>query len=985
VGAPAKVLELVEQFGSNIDHYRASTFKETPTREQFINPLFEALGWNVRSRGLSETEKEVVLEQSVSVGSTKKSVDYAFRVDGVNKFVCEAKPPHKSLASDKSPALQVRRYAWNLGLPLGIVTDFEEFAVYDCRGRPDSTAGVLSARIEFVRFDEYDSRWDWMAEHFSRDAVLGGSVDVWAAETKPPKGTMPVNAAFLDSINRWRSDLANDLVKRNPSITEAELNFAVQATIDRVIFLRICEDRGLEREGDLRDTTSGADVYEHLLDLFNRADQRYNSGLFHFQTERDRPGPDVVTPTLKVGDEVLRGMIGKLYGTNNVFEFRIIPTDILGRVYEQVLGKVIVRSSSTIEVVEKPEVRKAGGVYYTPEWVVDYMVQESLAPLLKGASVDDVAKLKVLDPACGSGSFLLGAFEHLLDWHLSFYAANSSKYKKHLTQDAFGNLRLTLPERRRILLNNIHGVDIDSQAVEVAKLSLLLKVIEGENQLAFGLGRLLPDLDANIKQGNSLVSTDLYGIVDVPSLSTEQMRTLVPFDWASAFPKAMANGGFDLVIGNPPYLSVDATWGASDPRLTYLKSAYAEVYNDKTDLLYYFLKRAVDLSRRETAMIVSRAFLEAFKADRLRGWLGENVKVREIVDFQNAQVFPGVGITTAIVRFTHAARPGKAAVRQLIPSATPAGATPRFVRDGSQFKVFSVPQKSFGAASWTFADPAELEIFEQIDASGVPVGSVLHIGQGMQTGANTVFGGLSPDDVSDWSLPDSAWFHRARNSDILRWHITSRDEILLYPDDYTSVSQLPSGAQSYLNSHRTTLRGRKAYERGNCDWWKYTWPLHAQYVRRPRILCPYLAKANRFALDETCRFLGLTDTTILYDDGQPEDLRWFVGFLNSKALTFRFHGIGKLKSSDIREYFENTVRQLPIPRTTPASPDHSKMVGLVNKAMAAAESMHAATTQVDRDMYQAQLEGIEKATDALVYELYGLTSAQIATVELAVG
>lgn len=985
MGAPKSVQDLVAQFTANPHHYKSSTFKETPTREQFVNPLFEALGWNVRSAGLSETEKEVVLEQPLTIGGTTNSIDYAFRVDGVNKFVVEAKPPHKNLQTDGSPALQIRRYGWNLGLPLGIVTDFEEFAIYDCRVRPESSDDVRVARVNYFRYDQYGDAWNEISGLFSRNAVLAGSIDEWAATAKRQRGTVAVDEAFLNDISGWREALARDLVRRNPALTSDELNFAVQATIDRIVFLRICEDRGLEREGDLLDTTRSTDVYPKLLQVFGRADQRYNSGLFHFKNEKDRSAPDSLTPNLQISDGVLREIISNLYGPRNVYEFRAIPTDILGRVYEQFLGKIIERTGKAVRIVEKPEVKKAGGVYYTPEWVVEYIVTETLRPLLARATLAEASRIRVLDPACGSGSFLLGAFQYLLDWHLDYHTNRTpTRRKNQVARDAYGNWRLTLDERRRILLNNIFGVDLDPQAVEVAKLSLLLKVIEGESQLAFAVSRLLPDLDNNLKQGNSLVNDDVFELLPDLELTHEQWRTMVPFDWAAEFPTIMSEGGFTAVIGNPPYLSVDAVWGANDPRLRYLKAAYPKIHTDKTDVLFYFLQRANSLSKGETAMIVSRAFLEAFKAKKLRTWLGANVQIREIVDFQNTYVFPKVGITTAIVRFTHAKRGvGSATARQFLPEVLPPGVASRIVRSDELFRTFEVPQKELGASSWTFADPEETAIHSKVDAKGEPIGSILHIGQGMQTGANTVFGGLCLQDAEDWALPQGSWFRRARNSDILRWHVGARDEVLLFSDYFDKWSDVPPSAQKYLNEHKHKLRGRAAHKRGDCNWWQFTWPLHADHNDRARILCPYLATENRFALDENCTFLGLTDTTILYDNGQPEDLRWFVGILNSKLLTFRFRNIGKLKSAGIREYFENTVSQLVVPRTTRQDAAHQKMVRLVWNAESAAGDLAKARTDVERRAAEAKLHGAERSIDQLVYSLYSLTPDEVAGVERA--
>ncbi len=336
-------------------------------------------------------------------------------------------------------------------------------------------------------------------------------------------GTAEVVKMFLAAMETWRDMLAQDIPLRNPGISERDLNFAVQRTIDRTVFLRICEERGIEPYGVLQAVANGPNVYRRLGELFQRADQRYNSGLFHFSPERDRTEPpDELTLALEIDDKPLRDIIESLYYPESPYEFSVLPTEILGQVYEQFLGKVIrLTKGHQAKVEEKPEVRKAGGVYYTPAYVVDYIVEQTVGKLLEGKNPAHAAKLRVLDPACGSGSFLIGAYQWLLDWHRDRYVADDPE--KHararnprLYRGAAGQWRLTTAERKRILLANIFGVDIDTQAVEVTKLSLLLKVLEGEseetvnNQLRLFHQRALPDLGRNIKCGNSLVGPDFY-------------------------------------------------------------------------------------------------------------------------------------------------------------------------------------------------------------------------------------------------------------------------------------------------------------------------------------------------------------------------------------------------------------------------------------------------------------------------------------------
>jgi hypothetical protein len=980
LSAPQSIGQLVDQFASNLEAYKSAAFKETPTREQFINPLFEALGWNVRSLGLSEVEKEVVLEHPLQVAGSTKSIDYAFRLNGINRFVVEAKPPHKNLAADPQPANQVRRYGWNLALPLGIVTDFEEFAVYDCRIRPSGSEDARAGRVAYYRFTDYAAKWEEIASLFGRDSVLAGSVEQWALSAEAPRGVIPVDAAFLSDMNQWREMLARDIASENRNLSDAELNYAVQVTLDRIIFLRICEDRGLEREGDLLDATRAeGSTYENLLSIFYRADLRYNSGLFHFRTERDRRGPDELTPNISVGDTALKWIVGSLYGPRNVYEFRAIPADILGRVYEQFLGKVIVRRGSDAQIDDKPEVRRKGGVYYTPEWVVNYIVEETLGPLVRGASRADVGRLRVLDPACGSGSFLIAAYQYLLDWHLDFYTSrDTARFRREVERDAFGNWRLTLPERRRVLLNNIYGVDIDPQAVEVAKLSLLLKVIEGERQMVLAVGRLLPDLSDNIRRGNSLVETDLAAHLDTGALSDSDWNGLSPFDWTASFPAVMSGGGFDAVIGNPPYFGIDSVWGAGDSRAAYLKAKYQDIHTDKTDVLFYFLYRALQLSKREVGVIVSRAFLEAVKAKKLRGWITSSAHVREIVDFRDAQVFPGVGITTAILRLTKVTRSDDEAIaRRYMPSAIPPLTGAAMVRDPRNFVEFKVPAADLTEAPWNFVPDEVRALLSRMEAVGVPVGTVLRVGQGMQTGANGIFAGVTRGEIDRWSLPREAWYLRARNRDVQAYYVDfSRDEVILFPDAFERWGQVPKPLREYLSVHRESLEGRAAFRRGDCEWWKYTWPLHKRYARAGRILAPYMAGSNRFGVDEEAEFLGLTDTTVLYAADQPESLWYIAAVLNSTPLTAWLKARAKLRSAGIYEYFENTVGLMPIVRTAPNSGDHTELTSLAQRASRTAAVVAASRTSHEAEMAAGKLDVLRNAIDAKVWRLFGLTSEE---------
>src|SRR3990172_2395240 len=502
--AKIKIKDLVERFRSNIDAYKKTSYNETQLRREYLDPLFDALGWDVANKaGYAEQYKDVVHEDAIKIGVSSKAPDYSFRVGGKRKFFLEAKKPSVNIKDDISPAYQLRRYAWSAKLPLSILTDFEELAVYDCRIKPNPDDNVATGRVAYYTFEQYVEKFDEIYDILSKESVLKGSFDRYIASSKSKRGTAEVDKEFLKEIESWRDALAKNIALRNEKLDVKELNFAVQQTIDRIIFLRICEDRGIETYGRLLALQNGGGGYKRPMELFYSADKKNNSGLFDFTSDK-------LSHTLEIDDKVLKELIGGIYYPNSPYEFSVLGADILGNVYEQFLGKVIrLTAGHTAKVDEKPEVKKAGGVYYTPDYIVDYIVKNTvgkllgdenilplspplargekkaeveavLPPLTRGDEIElppltrgdrggsykrnltpkQISNLRILDPACGSGSFLIGAYQYLLDYHLNWYRENEpekhAKGKKPAIYKGHGGeWRLTTTEKKRILLNNI--------------------------------------------------------------------------------------------------------------------------------------------------------------------------------------------------------------------------------------------------------------------------------------------------------------------------------------------------------------------------------------------------------------------------------------------------------------------------------------------------------------------------------------------------
>ena len=364
--------KLVQTFKDNYNQYKLPTYKEAHVRKEFIDKFFKVLNWDVdNQQGFSEQFKEVLNEDAIKIDSKTKAPDYAFRIGGQRIFFAEAKKPSVNIKQNSESAFQLRRYAWNSKIPISILTDFEEFIIYDCRVKPHEKDDSSVARIMLIRYEDYEDSFEKIWDIFSKDAVLKGSFDRFVESKRGMKGTAEVDISFLKEIEKWRDNLAKNIAIRNTTLSLSELNYVIQKIINRILFLIICEYKNIEKEGKLKEIAQKFSIYKKLMPYFKESDDRYNSGIFDFSK-------DNLTPNLVIDDRILKEIIDNLYYPKSPYDFSVLPIEILGKVYERFLGKTIrLTSSHQAKVEEKPEVRKAGGVYYTPEFVVEYIVNNT--------------------------------------------------------------------------------------------------------------------------------------------------------------------------------------------------------------------------------------------------------------------------------------------------------------------------------------------------------------------------------------------------------------------------------------------------------------------------------------------------------------------------------------------------------------------------------------------------------------------------------
>lgn len=904
-----ELAQLVRNFESNLEAIRKDQV-EASTRVDYINPLLELLGWDVKNvLGKTQSKREVIYEPQQIVGGHNLAPDYCLTIEGKRKIYIEAKRVSENILTNRNHAYQLKRYSWNAGLPFGILTDFEEVAIYDCRFIPMPEDSAEVGRVGYLKFSELSANWKVLGSVFSREAVANGSLEAIVQSDKLEKGTKTIDSSFLEFMKGWRRVVAQSIASCNPKLDETVVDYEAQALLNKIIFLRILEDRGLEASDSLRQLIEPPDKFlNSLTEYFKRANDRYNSGLFSGNGIGSERLHDVMHLDLSVEAEKLSGFISNLYYPNP-YEFSVMPPDILGQIYELMLAEdVTIANLDTreIEVALKPEIKKRGGVFYTPVPIVEYIIEETVGPLILDKTPATVKKIRIVDPACGSGSFLVSAYQYLIDFITDYYLANN---KKKLIKTSDGSYKLSLGERREILENCIFGVDIDAQAVEVSKLSLLLKLVEEEEQFQFDFGHLLPNLDRNLKSGNSLVDEDF----PQQMFDYEFDAQFNPFSWKKAFPDVFKDGGFDAVIGNPPYLNIDAIWGTKDPRLSYIKNRYPHIYTDKTDILFYFLEKSVSICKGEIGIIVSRSFLEADKAFKLREWLSSNSRVREILDFRTAEVFKGVGINTAIINLTKSKSVKHASFKKWREISLPAGYRASTLRNKQLLECISISHEKLDGTIWNFGDTKVEEILAKLDSAGVPLSSISKVGKGMETGSNKAF----EIDESLYQLMKSKFpkmvFLRMSNSGIKPFQLQPAKKYLLYPEDVGSFEELPEEFKNHLRLTKEELEDRAAFKRGNCEWWRYTWPLHKELFHLPKIVSPYMATTSTFAVDSNNLAMYLTDTTVIYITNPDIPIYALCALLNSDVLDFRFHYLTKLKGGGVKEFFAKQVEKQPIP------------------------------------------------------------------------
>jgi hypothetical protein len=1098
---------LVELFGRRIAELKQPGYSEAQLRDDFLNPLFRALGWDMENRaGLIQKEREVEIESLTHISGGRKRADYLFRSNKRDCFVCEAKKPAEELHARY--AFQAKRYAWNKGVFVALLTDFEELKIYVVGGKPHADEPHVGEWKSW-HYRQYPLIARELWNLIACDNVSAGSIDA-ALEALPKKATgsakgkakqqwlikpdrtRALDTDFLNFLDETRRDLASDIFRNNDHdeiLDGNKLTEACQRIIDRILFLRICEDRDIDTGERLQsivdkwrkntgDDDTGRRGHQQPLDMREEPPADFGSSgirapksslwravVRHFRALDRRPPTHVpffngnlfkphFTEGLIIGDEWLAGFISELSDDESPYLFNVIDVEILGSVYERFLGKVVRPQGRGITIEEKPEVRKAGGVYYTPKYIVDYIVEQTAGKLLDEIAAEKetegvkafatrTEKLRILDPACGSGSFLIQAFERVSEHWQKRLTANlrssvgdevtslksKDEFEKFFTTNpaavawekkhrplcwidkATGDVHLTVALKRQILTQNIYGVDLDSAAVEVTQLSLYLKMLENENRTTIERQRellsdekeiaLLPPLQENIKCGNSLIASDF-------SMMSEDLVRVRAFDWPVQFASIMKSGGFDAIIGNPPYIRIQTMQETDGAAVEYLNSAYTAAKKGNYDIYVCFVERALKLINPTGTLgfILPHKFFNAQYGEGLREIISSGRNLRKIVHFGHHQIFEGATTYTCLLFLNRSEQ-----------SVFEFGSVPdlsKWTEDYCAYQRRILPIAEAKASEWNFNSGPEAGLIDRLFAMPHRLADVSHLFVGLQTDADDVFimefvhasentvCCLSKATGKEHMLERGHLKRLLKGSlNVRRYELDSVTKLLIFPYQTVGAASVLIPEKDYKkrfpntwqyleeNYSRLSKRNKGKLPDG---WYGYVYKKNHTRFGTPKIVVPSLGTGSCFALDANGDYFfvgsgagGGGGYGIIPTDERIGDIRFLLGLLNSRLLSFLirktstpFRG-GYIALN--RQYIERLPIQLVDLEASEGKKLHDRMVQLVEKMLTLMPKVRAATGDAEKAILRNAVDATDQQIDELVYELYGLTKEEIALVE----
>jgi len=704
------ITQLIEKYQSDRDYYLTNKYNETLLRSDFLDPFFELLGWDIKNNaGKPTNEREVILEEALKSNASEnsKKPDYTFRLFSERKFFLEAKKPFIKIETDNETAKQVRRYGFTAKLKISVLSNFEYLIVYDTSVKVEKEDPFQKALVKKYHYTDYEDKFDEIKRLLGKDTVYSGAFDNEWKEIENKINQYSIDNLFLKQINDWRKALGSEIHKYEPKMGEQQLNDVVQSYLNRVLFLRVCEDRNLEEYQTLLKFANASD-FKALIKKFEEADKHYNSGLF------DQLLKDKIIENIS---SVFWTIIEHLYYPESPYSFSVFSSDILGRIYEIFLSEKLVIQNDTVEIVKKPE-NIDRDIVTTPTFIINDILRNTVLQKCQDKTDKEILQLKFADIACGSGAFLLELFQLLNDFLIDYYLKND---KSKLIQTNINTYKLPFEIKREILLNCIFGVDKDYNAVEATKFGLLLRLLESEDINSTNKTKpILPNLSRNIFFGNSLLNPE--------QVETKNQTEVNPFDFS--------NLRFDVIVGNPPYMKSEDMKNITPLELPLYKTNFVSAYK-QFDKYFLFLEQGLNLLNNDGILgyIVPSKFTKVGAGKKLRELLSEKKFLHSIVSFGANQVFDDKTTYTCLLILNKKTQKNfqYSEVRNL---------NNWKIRETEAVKFATKETKELDSEVWVLVPPELTEVYNKIVSQSeklIDLVGAENIFNGIQTSANDTY------------------------------------------------------------------------------------------------------------------------------------------------------------------------------------------------------------------------------------------------------
>ncbi len=1009
-----RVKSLSETFERGITRYMSSIYQEAEARKDFIDKLFIALGWDVNHDiQLNPYEQEVKVERAISISSSQRRADYAFCCSPNYRdvrFYVEAKKPYSDIGNAEN-YFQTIRYGWNSGTALAVLTDYDQFHILDCRYKPDPET-ILSRALRVYHYTDYIDK-DSFAEIywlFSHEAVAGGSIEKRSAELPKPRGKAvqrelfpgaykPVDEAFLEDLDEYRITLARSFKASNPELDGEALTEIVQRTLDRLVFLRFLEDKQIEQEPIVANLGSHSSAWDDFIATSRRLNSIYDGMLFKHHNLLD-------SKETKIDETAFAKICESLAHINTPYDFNAIPIYILGSIYERFLGKVLVATEKRVYLEEKAEVKKAGGVYYTPEYIVQYIVDRTVGRIIEGKTPAQISNLRFIDIACGSGSFLLGVYDKLVDYHGNYYNSLGREDRDRLVKrgdciERNGRIYVSLKKKRSILLNNIYGVDIDSQAIELAQLSLYLKLLKDEtivssheHQLEFHEA-LLPSLSSNLICGNSILGTE---ILQGKLFSIEEEKKLNPMNFKDAFPAAIAAGGFDVVIGNPPYRrELDYKHLLDQIAQGSLGKKYRCA---RMDLWYYFVHRGMEIMKPKglLSFIVNAYWIAGTGSEKLIQTMKDSSHIEEIFALGKMKVFEKVSGQHMIIRIQKGKSSAQTVLRTVI-GGNERTAEPFFTGLGKVVSLRKTPKELFLDGKIDI-QPGSGVLLRKIDR-GVKLSQLGIVRQGIAENPSSINRKTNKKFGEKWKEGEGVFALTSSEAKRLKLTIQERQLLRPYHDlcdldrywireaaSYLLIYSTPKtcpdikvypNIYAHLSKFREITSARRETRNGSNQWWHLHWPRDEEIWKASKIISIQMAARPSFSCSEQPVYLPFSVNVFVPNNMVKENMKYVLALLNSKVLWHWFSHHAKRRGVGL-EINGNVLSSAPIRRINFSIAKekriHQELVELVDANIKAINQVKIGVTEKNLAYYESRQKSIDRQIDQHIYQLYGLSEEE---------